>query len=162
PIKNDARKSILAARAKAMSEASRLECLQNEQSRAIELADASITQWRQLGDPQGLAMALLHRGWAAHAMGDYELAKSTYQEGMCLIPPAINAWLHAQLVFHLAAAEGFTSEFTQMRKYYKQGRELLEQVGDAIALADLLKDQGGLLIIEGKYNEAIHYLVSSL
>jgi len=162
PVEHDERKSILAARAKAMSEASRLECLQNEQTRATELAEESIALWRQLGDPKGLAMALLHRGWAAHAMGDYELAKDKYMEGMRLVSPTSDAWLHAQLAFHLAAAEGFTSEFKRMRRYYKQARELFEQVGDEIALSDLLKDQGGLQIIEGNFAEAIDCLVSSL
>jgi non-specific serine/threonine protein kinase len=162
PIKQEERKSILAARAKAMSEASRLACLQNEQGRAIELAEESMALWKQLDDPNGLAMALLHRGWAAHADGDYEHAKNVYKDGLRLVPPTSDAWVHAQLAFHLAAAEGFTSEFKQMRKYYKHGRELLEQVGDAIALADLLKDQGGLLIIERNYAEAIDCLVSSL
>jgi predicted ATPase len=162
PIKQEQRKSILAARAKAMSEASRLACLQNEQGRAIELAEESMALWKQLDDPNGLAMALLHRGWAAHAEGDYEHAKNTYKDGLRLVPPTSDAWVHAQLAFHLAAAEGFTSEFKQMRKYYKHGRELLEQVGDEIALADLLKDQGGLLIIERNYAEAIDCLVSSL
>jgi predicted ATPase len=161
-LENEERKSILAARAKAMSEASRLECLQNEQTCAVDLAEESIALWRQLDDPSGLAMALLHRGWSAHAMGEYELAKCLYLEGMHLVSPGYNAWMHAQLLFHLAAAAGFTSEFKHMRKYYTQSRELFEQVGDNIAIADLLKDQGGLTILEGNYSEAIDCLLRSM
>ncbi|HYX48449.1 MAG TPA: hypothetical protein VE843_01810, partial [Ktedonobacteraceae bacterium] len=67
PLEKEESKSILAARAKALSEASRFVCLQNEQTIAAELAEKSIVLWRQLDDPCGLAMALLHRGWAAHA-----------------------------------------------------------------------------------------------
>jgi len=159
---NEETTSILAASARAKSEASRLICLQNEQTRAIELAEESIALWRQLENPSGLAMALLHRGWAAHASGEYEFAKSLYLEGMQLVSPTDDAWMHAQLLIHLAAAAGFTSEFKQMRRYYRQARELFEQVGDTIAIADMLKDQGGLTILEGNYAEAIDYLVSSI
>jgi tetratricopeptide (TPR) repeat protein len=137
-------------------------CLQNEQAGAVELAEESIALWRQLDDPSGLAIALLHRGWAAHAMGDYELAKRVYREGLQLLSPGGDAWVRAQLLFYLAAVAGFTSDFEQMRSFYTQSRELFEQVGDKISVADLLKDQGGLTIIEGKYTEAIDYLLKSI
>jgi predicted ATPase len=159
---NEERKSVLAARAKALSEASRLECLQNEQIRAAELAEESIALWRQLDDPCGLAMAMLHRGWAAHAIGEYQLAKRVYLEGISHVSQTCDIWLQAQLLFHLAAAVGFISDFKQMRTYYTQSRELFEQIGDTIAIADLLKDQGGVTILEGNYAEAIDCLVRSL
>jgi tetratricopeptide (TPR) repeat protein len=161
-LEKEERESILAARAKALSEASRLVCLQNEQTRAAELAEESIALWRQLDDPCGLAMALLHRGWAAHAKGEYQLAKRVYLEGIQHVSQTRDIWLQAQLLFHLAAAEGFTSDFKQMRTYYAQSRELFEQVGDTIAIADLLKDQGGLTILEGNYSEAIGCLLRSI
>jgi hypothetical protein len=161
-LENEAGKSTFVARAKALSEASRLECLQNEQIRAVELAEESIALWRQLDNPSGLAMAMLHRGWAAHAMGEYQLAMSVYLEGIQQISQTCDIWLQAQLLFHLAAAAGFTSDFKQMRTYYAQSRELFEQVGDNIAIADLLKDQGGLTILEGKYTEAIDCLLRSI
>jgi hypothetical protein len=161
-LEDEAGKSILAARAKALSEASRLECLQNEQTRAAELADQSIALWRQLDNPSGLGMAMLHRGWTAHAVGDYQLAKSVYLEGLQHVSQTSDIWVQAQLLFHLAAAVGFTSDFEQMRTYYTRGRELFEQVGDDIAIADLLKDQGGLTILEGNYSEAINCLLTSI
>jgi predicted ATPase len=162
PLQNEERKSILAARARALSEASRLVCLQNEQIRAAELAEESIALWRQLDDQCGLAMAMLHRGWAAHAVGEYHLAKRVYLEGIEHASQACDLWLQAQLLFHLAAAVGFMSDFKQMRMYYIQSRELFEQIGDTIAIADLLKDQGALTILEGNYSEAIDCLVKSI
>jgi len=161
-LANEAGKSTLAARAKALSEASRLVCLQNEQTRAVELAEESIALWRQVDDPCGLAMAMLHRGWAAHAMGEYQLAKRVYREGIHHISPKCDKWLYAQLLFYLAASEGFTSDFKLMRMNYTQSREIFEQVGDNIAVADLLKDQGALMILEGKYTEAIDSLLRSI
>jgi predicted ATPase len=161
-LENEAGKSILAARAKALSEASRLVCLQNEQTRAAELAEESIALWRQLDDPSGLAMAMLHRGWAAHATGEYQLAERVYLEGLQHVSQTCEIWVKAQLLFHLAAAVGFISDFKRMRMYYTQSRELFEQVGDYIAIADLLKDQGGLTILEGNYSEAIDCLLRSI
>ncbi len=159
---NEERKSVLEARAKALSVESRLECLQNEQIRAAKLADESIALWKQLDNPGGLAMAMLHRGWAAHAMGEYQEARRVYLEGLQHASQICDRWLQAQLLFHLAAAEGFISDFKRMRMYYAQSKELFEQVGDTIAVADLLKDQGGITILEGNYAEAIDYLVRSI
>ena len=140
----------------------RLVCLQNEQTKAAEIAEESIVLWRQLHDPCGLAMALLHRGWAAHAQGEYQLAERVYLEGIEHVSQTCDIWVKAQLLFHLAAAEGFVSDFKQMRIHYAQSRKLFEQVGDTIALADLLKDQGALTILEGKYSEAIDCLLRSI
>ncbi|HYL42752.1 MAG TPA: NB-ARC domain-containing protein [Ktedonobacteraceae bacterium] len=155
-------KTMLAARAKALSEDARLVCLQNEQTQAIELAEASIALWRQLDDARGLATALLHRGWPAHALGEYEDAKRVYKEGLQLLSSPDDTWLRAQLLFYLAAAEGFTSNFEQMQSLYTQSRRLFEQLGDKISIADLLKDQGGLAILEGKCTEAIDLLLKSI
>lgn len=162
PLEEDASKTTLAARAKALSEAARLVCLQNEQIRAVELAEASITLWQQLNDPRGLATALFHRGWAAHAMGEYKLAQRVYEQALQLVSPTDEVWLHAQLLFYLGDVAGFTSDFEQMRSLHAQSQTLFEQTGDRSAIADLLKDQGGISILEGKYTEAIIGLVKSI
>jgi predicted ATPase len=162
PLEEGAGEATLAARAKALSEASRLECLQNEQTRAVELAEESIALWRRLDNPSGLATALLHKAWAALAMDDHGLAKSLCEQGLQLLSPTGDTWLRGQLLLYLAAAAGFNSDFEQMRSFYTQSRELFEQVGDKISVADLLKDQGGITIIEGKYTEAIDCLLRSI
>ncbi len=130
PLDGRVGETALAARAKALSEASRLMCLQNDQARAVELAEESISLWRQLDDPSGLGTALLHRGWAAHAQDEYETAKRVYWEGM--------------------------------ERLYRQSRELFEQVGDTSAVADVLKDQGGMLLLEGNCEQAIQCLLKSM
>lgn len=162
PLKDGVEQSVLAARAKALSETARLVCLQNSQERALELVDESISLWKQLNNNRGLAGAMLHRGWANHAKGDYEAAKSAYWEGMRLLSPADDPWLYAELGFHLAAAAGFTFDFEQMRSLYTESKALFEQAGDKSAVADLLKDQGGMSILESKYTEAIDCLLESI
>ncbi|HEY6284478.1 MAG TPA: NB-ARC domain-containing protein, partial [Ktedonobacteraceae bacterium] len=124
PLEEGAGKATLAARAKALSEASRLECLQNKQTRAVELAEESIELWRRLDSPSGLATALLHKGWAALAMDDHGLAKSLFEQGLQLLSPTGDTWLRGQLLLYLAAAAGFTSDYEQMRSFYTQSREL--------------------------------------
>ncbi len=162
PLGDWAGETLRAARAKALSEAARLVCLQDEQSRAAALAEESIALWRELDSPLGLATALLYRGWSATALGDYALAKSVYEQGLQLLSPANDVWLRAQLLFYLGAVAGFTRDFEQMRAFYAQSRELFEQVGDKSAVADVLKDQGGMAILEGKYSEAIANLQESI
>jgi tetratricopeptide (TPR) repeat protein len=154
--------SLQAARAKALSECARLVCLENDQARAIELAEESIALWQELDDPTGLATALMHRGWAAHALGDYETAKCVCQQGLQVLSSTDDLWLRGQLFMYRAAAAGFTFDFEQMRSFYAQSRGLLEKVGDKCGVADVLKDQGAMLLLESKYTEAIDCLLKSM
>ena len=162
PPGNEAGTTVLAARAKALSEASRLACLENDQPRAVELAEESIVLWKQLNDPSGSAAALLHRAWAAYAMSEYEIAKRVCQEGLQHLSATDDPWLRAQLLFYLGTAAGFTGDFEQMRSLYTQSKELFEQLGDRSAIADVLKDQGAMLLLESKYAESIDYLIKSI
>lgn len=154
--------TMLAARAKALSEFSRLMCLQNEQETARELAEQSLVLWQQLNDPIGIATVLLHRGWVYQAIDENKEAERVYQEGLQHLSDTNDMWLRAQLLCYLGATAGFTFDFEAMRSYYKQSRELFEQVGDSCALADVLKDQGGFLILESNYDEAIACLLQSI
>lgn len=155
-------KGVLAARAKALSEMARLACLQNDQDRSVELAEESIALWQQLDDPRGLAAALFHRGWPAIALGDFALAKHLYEQGLQLLSPTGDAWLRAHFLFYLGTIAGFTKDFEQMRSFYRQAEALFGQMGDKSAIADLLKDEGGLMILEGKYTQAVTNLVKSI
>jgi tetratricopeptide (TPR) repeat protein len=158
----NAGRTTLAARAKALSETARVLCLQNEQSRSLALAEESMALWRQLDDARGLAGALFYRGWPAIALGDYALAKSVFEQGLQLLSPASDVWLRGQLLFLLGAVAGFTYDFQLMHSYYAQSKALFEQAGDKIAVADVLKDQGGMQALEGHYTEAIANILKSL
>lgn len=161
-LEGNAGKTALAARAKALGEAARLVCLQNEQNKAVELAEESIALWRQLDDPEGLATALWYRGWPATALGNCTLAKSVYEQALQLIASTDNVWLRAQLLFYRGAAFGLSFEFEPMHSCYDQSMKMFEQVGDKSAVADLLKDQGGMTILERNYPQAIINLVKSI
>ncbi|HLI05926.1 MAG TPA: NB-ARC domain-containing protein [Ktedonobacteraceae bacterium] len=155
-------RSVLIARARALSQAARLVDLQNDLGRALVLAEASIALCRQLDDVVGLAGALLHRGWVAHAQGDYATGKRVYREGLRELPLEVDPWLYAELLFHLGDIEGNDFNFDEMHRCLERSQKLFEQLGDRSAIADLLKDQGGLLLLESKYDEAIASLLQSL
>jgi predicted ATPase len=162
PLADDAAQTELAARACALSEAARLIFLQNEKARALEMVEESLTLWQRLGDQRGLAMALLHRGWVAHGMDEYEAAKAFYQQGIGLISPEEDTWLYVQLLVHLADAAGFTSDYELADACYERSRELSAQIGDKSAVADTWKDQGGILLLQSKWNEALECLLKSI
>lgn len=162
PIKQEPGNTLLAARARALSYTACLACLQNEQERAVALANDSIDLWQQLNNPEGLATALLHRGWAAQAMFDNDRAKHMYERGLALLPTNGSLWLKGQFLLYLCSAVGFTGDFAQMHLFFLQSKALFEQIGDNLALADLLKDRGGMAILEGHYDEAIAYLLQSI
>ena len=162
PLDQNSGETVLAARAKALSEIARLACLQDEQPRAVALVEESLALWRKLNDASGLATALLHRGWAAHAMSDYKGATCVYQEGLQVLEATNELWLRAQLFCFLGGALGFQFEFEQTRSFYRQSRELFEQLDDKTSVADVLKDQGGMFIMEGNYPDAIECLLKSI
>jgi tetratricopeptide (TPR) repeat protein len=162
PLAEEAGEMVLAGRAKALSEYSRLASLENDQTRAEALVEESIALWQRLDDPIGLAAALIHRAWAALAISEYETARKACLEGLQHLTTADDTWLRAQLLFYLGAVAGFTGDFEQMRDFYTQSRELFEQVGDTSSVADVLKDHGAMMILEGKYAESIDYLINSI
>lgn len=162
PLEDKAEQAVLVARAYALSEAARLIFLQNEKDRALELVEESLALWRRLDDRRGLAMALLHRGWVAHGMDEYEAAKACYQQGIELISPGEDAWLYVQLLVQLAAAAGFTSDYELADACYERSRELSAQIGDKSAIADAWKDQGGILLLQSKWAEALDCLLKSI
>ncbi|HZU66317.1 MAG TPA: NB-ARC domain-containing protein [Ktedonobacteraceae bacterium] len=154
--------NVLAARAKALSEMSRLTSLQNDQPRAAELAEESIALWQQLDDSRGLAAALLHRGWPTLAMAEYEMGHEVFTQGLQLLSPTGDRWWRGQFLFYLGTVAAFLGDFEQMRLLHTQALELFEQEGDRSAIADLLKDQGGLVLLECKYDESIDKLIKSI
>src|SRR6266536_1146371 len=162
PLAEEAGEMVLAGRAKALSEYSRLVSLDNDQTRAVALVEESIALWQRLDDPIGLAAALIHRAWAALAMSEYETARRACLEGLQHLTTTDDPWLRAQLLFYLGAAAGFTGDFEQMRDFYTQSKELFELVGDTSSVADVLKDHGAMMILESKYTESIDYLLKSI
>jgi tetratricopeptide (TPR) repeat protein len=163
PVPADAEPALLVARARVLTEASRLLWLQNKGDEAVALAEQSLVLWQQLDhNPRGQALALLQRGWPAHGSGDFLLARKCYEEALALLSPTSDPWHFAMLLIHLAAVAGFLGEFPLMRTSYEQGQEFFQRLGDRCSCADLLKDYGALLVLEESYGESIDRLLESL
>jgi non-specific serine/threonine protein kinase len=162
PSKDHIERTTLAARARALSALARLYTLQNEQSSSVTVAEESIALWEQLDVPAGLAMALFHRAWAPISQGEYELAKSFLEQALQLLSPASDVWLRAQILFLLGDVAGFTGDYELMRSHFSQSKAMFEHIGDRSAVADVLKDQAGMAILEQNYSWAISQLVKSI
>ena len=162
PLNDRVKRTTLAARAKALSCLAHLYSLQNEQGSSVTVAEESIALWRQLDDPAGLAMALFHRAWAPISQGEYELAKSLCKQAIQLLSPADDVWLRAQILFLLGDVAGFSGDYELMRTYFTQSNAMFEQIGDRSAVADLMKDQAGMAILEHNYTWAITHLLKSI
>lgn len=162
PFEESAERTVLAARARALSETGRLIFLQNQKEAALKLVEQSMALWRQLDDKHGLAGALLHRGWVAHGMAEYEVAQQAYFEGMEILPLNEDPWLYGQLLLHVGDAAAFLSDHEQMHACHARCREIFEQIGDRSAVADVWKDHGGLLMLESRWDESIDCLLKSM
>jgi tetratricopeptide (TPR) repeat protein len=162
PVEKTTHKTVLAARAKALSEAARLAHFQNDKAAAIELSAASVALWRQLEDHNGLANALFNQGWLAHAQGKLELAQEAFDQSLELLTPEGDPWLRAQLYYNLGEMAAFDGKIDQGRAYLRESQLLFEQVGDLKGRADVLNAQSGFYIFEGKYSEAINGLLQGI
>jgi predicted ATPase/transcriptional regulator with XRE-family HTH domain len=151
-----------AALAKALGEAARIACFDNEPARALDLAERGIVLWRELDDPNGLIMGLFYRAWVGFTKSDYDMAESACREGLQYISAANDPWLHGQLLFYLATSIGIKGDHNQMWALHEQSRKLFEQVGDQSAIADILKDHGAAIMMTSDFDRAIKHLLESV
>lgn len=157
-----ANETTRAALAKALGEAARIACFDNEPARALELAERGIALWRELDDPNGLIMGLFYRAWVGFTKSDYDLAECACREGLQYIAAANDPWLHGQLLFYLATSVGIKGDHNQMWALHEQSRKLFEQVGDQSAIADMLKDHGTAMMLTSDFDGAIKHLRESV
>jgi predicted ATPase/DNA-binding CsgD family transcriptional regulator len=73
-----------ALRARALHGAGHLAHYQGDDVRAVPLLEAGLALWRELGDRQGTALALLLLGIVAEDRGDYALAETRFEEALVL------------------------------------------------------------------------------
>jgi predicted ATPase/tetratricopeptide (TPR) repeat protein len=151
-----------AALAKALGEAARIACFDNEPERAFELAERGTAIWRELDDPNGLIMGLLYHAWVGFTKSDYDMAECACREGLQYVAAANDPWLHAQLLFYLATSLGIKGDHNQMWALHEQSRKLFEQVGDQSAIADMLKDHGAAIMMTCDFDRAIKHLRESI
>jgi predicted ATPase len=159
---DEASETMRAALAKALGEAARLACFDNEPARAFELADRSIALWRELDDPNGLIMGLLYRAWAGFTGSNFDVAESACRDALQYVVAVDDPWLHGQVLFYLGSAVGFKGDNDQLWSLHAQARKLFEQVGDKSAIADMLKDHGAVTMMTLDFRKAIKHQVESI
>ena len=155
-------KTLLAARAKALSCESWFLHLQNDRTRAGEQADASIALWQQVADQDGLLAATIRRGWIAHAQGNLELAGKLFDQCLQHLSPTSNPWLCADLFYNMGEMAGFAFDFAKAQSLLAQSGDLFDQLGDARSKADVLNARGGFMIMEGNYTQALSFLTQGM
>ncbi len=90
------------------------------------------------------------------------LAKSFLEQALQLLSAVDDVWLRAQVLFLLGDVAGFTGDYELMRSYFTQSKAMFEQIGNRSAVADLMKDQAGMAILEHNYTWAITHLLKSI
>jgi predicted ATPase/DNA-binding CsgD family transcriptional regulator len=90
-----------ALRARALHGAGHLAHYQGDDARAVPLLEAGLALWRDLGDRQGTALALLLLGNVAEDRGDYAAAASRFEEALALYRAGGDAAWVALVRYHL-------------------------------------------------------------
>lgn len=155
-------RAMLVARARALSTLAWLLHLQSERQRAIPLIKEGIVLWQQLGDQEGLLAANIHLGWFFHAQGELELARQLFEQCLQQFSPTSDSWLRADLFYNMGQMAGFAFDFTRAQALLEQSGKLFEQIGDLRSKADVLNARGGFTIMDGKYSEAIAFLLQGM
>jgi predicted ATPase/DNA-binding CsgD family transcriptional regulator len=122
-----------APRAKALNLAARLAMRQADHASARSLADSSVAEAREVGDPALIAHTLRGAGVVYHAVGELDVAAQMYEEALSRLDGSGNSRLAIEVKNHLGV-------LATERGKYAEGLEILL---DCVAFSRSQNDETG-------------------
>ncbi len=110
---------------------------QGDTGRAEALAEQCLALYRQLGDKQGMAVALLRLGVIARTKGNLATARSLLEEALALyreMGHTNTPWA----LFHLGLLEERQGSYARARARFEESLALFRQVGDKKGMVNAL------------------------
>ncbi|MFW9994492.1 MAG: tetratricopeptide repeat protein [Candidatus Odinarchaeota archaeon] len=131
--------------------------------RPLELLKEGLRLWEALGDEKNIGRALNRLAQYYELMDDYDKALDTFNEALTFREAAEDfAGLGStcsQIAWIYAHTKG---DLDKGNEYLQKAQKAYERVGDRMGLANVLHTHAGLLMLEGKYNEALSKFRSCL
>jgi predicted ATPase/DNA-binding CsgD family transcriptional regulator len=137
---------------------------QGETGRAEALGEQVLALYRQLGDKQGMAAALLRLGVIARTRGDFATARPSFEEALSLYRamehPGNTAWtpFHpgntAWALFHLGLLEERQGTYAQARARFEESLGLFRQEGDKKGMVNALYWLAWMVLNQGEAKTA--------
>lgn len=92
----------------------------------------SLRLWRSVGDPRGLVFTMIYMGMTAHAMKDYESAKSILTESNQIAEANQDRWAHAFGLDLLGLALMSQGQMEEALDYFNQSAAFYNEIGDQL------------------------------
>jgi len=133
-----------------------------EQERAIRVLDEAVSLLRELGDREGIAIALRNLGYFLHQHGDTAQAMRCLEESLGLYRELGDRWGIATAVSRLGIIGMEAGDFVEAEAHFRESLALHRAVGDQGEATLGLNNLGFVLMEQGKYEEARAVLEESL
>ena len=124
--------------------------------RARELLEAAVALSRELGDTEGLTLALGHLSWVALEQGRLDDADTITAEGLGLLPEVEEQWVRAEALNYFGTAVAET-DAPRGCELLEEARALWSDLGNAQRSADVLNNLGWTTILTGEYARSRAY-----
>ena len=143
-------------RARALIAHGHLTLFAGEPRRARDLLEAAEALSRELGDAEGLTLALSRLSWVALEQGRLEESGSIAGEGLDLLANVTEPWVRAEALnyFGTAVAESNPERGCAL---LEQAHALWSDLGNVQRSADVLNNLGWVTILTGEYARSRAY-----
>jgi DNA-binding CsgD family transcriptional regulator/tetratricopeptide (TPR) repeat protein len=122
----------------------------------------AIQIWRELGDPEGLMVALLDRGWQSFYQWDLQQARRYADESLALARQAGNSRSIAAALYLRAVTTSLTPHTETTVPDLEECLKIWQAVGDEASIASAWSALGTAEVMEGNYERAKPLLAQAL
>jgi len=143
-------------RARALEAASDLAGSQGQFEQASRLSDESANLYRQVGDDNGLARALLIHGWWALCRRDDARARALFEQSRALSPKQGRMW------DRLGALALYEQQYGDARSFFQESLTAFRAEADARGATQSVFSLGLVALAEGRIEEAAERFRESL
>ncbi len=150
-FENTSRPENLRARACALEGLALLTNSLGNHSAAHALAEQSVAIYRELGDKQGLADALMVVGQTLRWQGEATLGHLRLEEALALYREVGDRWNVARSLFNLGTYLADFGGDAAGRVMLEESSAILEELGDKFLFVSVLVSRGIIALISGDY-----------
>ena len=141
-------------RARSLLGAGALAALQNDFNVARSALNEAIALSKDLGDEEGVALALIYLGNIVADQGDPAKGRQLHEESLALFRRLGNNWGAAIVLNTLGVTARILGDYDRATKLHQQSLELFRTQGDKRYTAIVLIDLGFVLERRGQYERA--------
>jgi predicted ATPase/DNA-binding CsgD family transcriptional regulator len=131
-----------AERCSVLTGAGILAAYQGDYDQAVRHSEDALSRWRQLGNHQGMARALLCLAAVARFQDDYARAESLGHESLAAFQAVNDRWGIGHVLAHLGMVSWVQGNHTAGTEYYEGALVYLRDIGDEAGIFEVLLELG--------------------